>query len=202
MNLATWSERLPLDLEWFSQVRSEWEGNPRLRRGLLAIWLLLLLYIVLVLSDVAADRRGELIQLKTRLDRLEAIHAQQYWLDRAQRSEEALAELQASFPQTPSSGRAEAEIKSLLEDAVREAGSRKLRISMTPSVPIRDGQLLQVNGSVRGVVDGQTARDFVADLETRAHHVRFRRLKLVRGLSAAKVRVEVEVDAFYRTGAK
>jgi hypothetical protein len=202
MNLAAWSERLPVHLEWLSQLRAEWEGNSRLRRGLLAIWGLLLLYLVLVLSDATADRRGELIQLKTRLDRLEAIHAQRYWLERAQRSEAALADLQASFPLTPSSGRADAEIKSLLEAAVRESGSRKLRIAMTPTVAIQDGELWQVTGSVRGVVDGQTARDFVANLETRANHVRFRRLKLVRGLTADKVRVEVEVEAFYRAGAR
>ena len=143
MNLASLSERLPLDLEWLSQLREEWEGNPRLRRGLLAIWGLLLLYLVLVLSDAAADRRDELSQLIARLDRLEAIHAQQYWLDRAQRSEAALAELQAGFPLTPSSGRADAEIKSLLEAAVRESGSSKLRIRMTPTEAIQDGQLWQ-----------------------------------------------------------
>ena len=55
-----------------------------------------------------------------------------------------------------------------------------------------------VTGSVMGVVDGQTARDFVAALETRANFLRFRRLKLLRGKTPKKVRVEVEVEAFYK----
>jgi hypothetical protein len=198
MNTPAWLDRLPLNLDGFRQVRSEWDANPRLRRGLLAIWGLLLLYLALVLSDLAGERRDDLLQLRKRLDRLEAIESQQYWLDRAQRSEAALAELRASFPATPSSGRAEAEVKSMLEAAVREADRRKLRLSMLPAEPIQDGELWVVAGSVMGVVDGQTARDFVAALETRANFLRFRRLKLLRGKTPKKVRVEVEVEAFYK----
>jgi hypothetical protein len=133
-----------------------------------------------------------------RLSRLEAINAQQFWLERAVEARGVLRELQDSFPVVPSSGRAEAELRALLENAVDAAGNRRLRLSMQPAELVNDDALWRVVGVVGGVVDGETARDFIADLETKVNYARFARLRLVRGNTPDKVRVDVEMEAFFR----
>ncbi|MEP5766270.1 MAG: hypothetical protein ABJ308_16850 [Halieaceae bacterium] len=198
MNLDAVMQRLPVNLDWVGLLRGEWRGNPRLRRGLLAIWGLLLLYFVLLLSDTAAESRQELATAQQRLQRLLAIDAQQYWLQRATDSQQALEQIRASFPEVSSSGRAEAELRSMMEQVIAEVGHRKLRLTMLPAESVNDGDLWRVVGSVNGVADGDTVGDFVSALETRENYARFRRLKLVRGLTAKKVRIDVEVEAFFR----
>jgi len=192
-------ERLPVDTSGLERLRDEWQGNPRLRRGLLAIWALFLLYLVLVLSDHAAERRSDLVQVKTRLDRLEAIHEQQYWLERAERSRVALADLEASFPVVASSGRAEAQVRSALQEHINASGDRrKLRLGMKTAEPLDGGKLWQVSGTVRGVLKGNDVREFLANMEPTVTHGRIQRLTLVRGLTAKKVRLEAEIEYFFR----
>ncbi len=196
MNLAPILERLPLDE--LQQARDEWDSNQRLRLGLLAIWALFLLYLALVLSDEATAARGELSEMNQRLERLQSIHAQQYWLERAEQGEAALAELQSSFPEVSSSGRAEAQVRSMVEAAIKRTGNRKLRLNMQDARPLRDGQMWQVNAAVSGVVPGEVARDLLVDLETGAQHGRVQRLNLIRGNTAKKVRIDVELEYLFR----
>ncbi len=197
MRFEALASRLPL--HELRQLQAEWESNRRLRIGLLAIWGLLLLYLLLVLSDAAAAARSDLVEVDKRRDRLQAIQAQQYWLERADRSQAALRELQVTFPVVATSGRAGAQVRSLLQQTIQEAGARKLRLDVQEPRPLRDGELWQVSATVQGVVEGVIARDFLADLETRANYGRIERLKMVRGLTAEKVRVEVEMQYLFRT---
>jgi hypothetical protein len=182
-------------------LASEWQGNPRLRQGGVAICGILFLYVVLVLSDAASEQVRVMQDLQVRYDRVAGLNEQQFWLDRAIEGEAQLAELQASFPAANSTGRAEAEVRGILSEAVKRAENPRLTLKINAAEQVGDSNMWKVTANISGLANGDQVRSLLKDVESGTSYMRISGLRLVRGKNAVRIRLEMDIAAYFQRSA-
>ncbi|MDZ4379566.1 MAG: hypothetical protein U0973_15635, partial [Xanthomonadaceae bacterium] len=110
-----------------TQVRSEFQANARLRWGGLLILAIVVLYLLLVLSDVRAQMQRDYVQQVQRLDKITSLAGQDEWLQRAEQARELRDALQAQIPGVATLGLAQASVQSLARDLITSSG-KPLRV--------------------------------------------------------------------------
>lgn len=181
-------------------LQQEWNANQRLRLGLVAICGILMLYLLLVLVDAVADSSREHEELLERYQRLATLYSQDEWIDRADQAAVMLRTMEGRFPVAATSGRAEADVRELLNGAVQRAGASRLSLLFNPGEPVPNSDLWKVSATINGIANGDQLRALLNDIEAAPGHVRLKGLRLVRGKNAVRIRANLDVEVFFRRG--
>jgi hypothetical protein len=114
-------------MEWLRAQLEDIRENARLRLG---IWLasgIVLLYLVLVVSDLRAATREQSGQLAARLARLERVADQGDWQAYAEEARARLVNLEQGLWNSSSRGLAQAEFESWVLGRAEESGLQRLK---------------------------------------------------------------------------
>lgn len=121
-----------------TQVRSEFQANARLRWGGLLILAIVVLYLLLVLSDVRAQMQRDYVQQVQRLDKITSLAGQDEWLQRAEQARLLRDALQAQIPTVATLGLAQASVQSLARDLIAASG-KPLRVQVETATEVGRG---------------------------------------------------------------
>lgn len=121
-----------------SQVRAEFQANPRLRWGGLLIVAIMVFYLLLVLFDVRALMQREYVQQVQRLDKISSLAGQDEWLQRAEQARALHDALQAQLPSVATLGLAQASVQSFARDMIASSG-KPLRVQSETAAEVGRG---------------------------------------------------------------
>ncbi|PIQ37137.1 MAG: hypothetical protein COW59_08795 [Lysobacterales bacterium CG17_big_fil_post_rev_8_21_14_2_50_64_11] len=143
-----------------AQARAEFHANARLRWGGLLIVVILLVYLLLVLSDVRAQMQREYVQQVQRLQKISSLAGQDEWLQRAERARVLRDGLQAQLPTVATLGLAQASVQSFARDLIASSG-KPLRVQSETATEVGRGSGIW---RVPVVISGALAPDAAVQL--------------------------------------
>lgn len=111
-----------LDAPALRGLRAEWQGNQRLRWGVLAIALILAAYLFLVLVDWKASLQAQYLQRAEYLYKVRTLSGQGVWVERAQAARRMHDALLAQVPTVATVGLAQASVQSWARELVAATG--------------------------------------------------------------------------------
>ncbi|MDP1698537.1 MAG: hypothetical protein Q8L45_12275 [Xanthomonadaceae bacterium] len=154
-----------------TQVRSEFQANARLRWGGLLILAIVVLYLLLVLSDVRAQMQRDYVQQVQRLDKITSLAGQDEWLQRAEQARELRDALQAQIPGVATLGLAQASVQSLARDLITSSG-KPLRVQAETATEMGRGSgIWRVPVSISGGVSPAAALQLIQRIENQPNLV-------------------------------
>lgn len=178
--------------------QGEWRANPRLRVGGIAIAAILALYAALLLSDWRRELATEYEARTLQLYKVAALAGQQQWTTRAQDAADIRRALQAKIPPSTSTGLAQAEMQSWMNQVLRGFGQR-LTTESKPTVRVDAGEALwKVQMAVRGPLSARQLLEILGKIEGSE------RLLVVEDIridnQQQQPTVDMTVSAYYRIG--
>lgn len=157
--------RLPAQ---FQPLLAEWRANPRLQ---VAGWLILgilLLYFALVFSDLQDEMASEYRAAQQRLQKMQSLSGQSFWLQRARDAHTTRLALEAGLEQADTLGLAQASMQTWLQQILSGYGGA-VRISPgTPSrVKASQDSLWRIPMTIAGTLPPRDVLTILQQLESR-----------------------------------
>lgn len=113
-------------------ARDQFEANPRLRLGVLAIPLILLLYLNLILADARGEQQAAITELQKQLVETTQLAAQHEWLARLEQMRAALDEqAERHFGNAESEAFARADIQAGAQALLAAQNLKQIRIEVS-----------------------------------------------------------------------
>ena len=169
----------------FAALASELAGNARLRLGVYAVLVLLLLYWLLARSPALAQAGADHAAAAERLDRAEALLAAAEWQPRLAAARSANAALDVRFWDAETAAQAQAQLRKALADAAASAGVRAPRLQSGVGQPVPDAPgLWRAQVRLSGSYDGGSELRLLHALATHRKKIVVDRLDLMPGRSA------------------
>ena len=169
----------------FATLASELAGNARLRLGIYAVLVLLLLYWLLARSPVLTQAGADHAAAAERLDRAEALLAAAEWQPRLAAARSANAALDVRFWDAETAAQAQAQLRKALADAAASAGVRAPRLQSGVGQPVPDAPgLWRAQVRLSGSYDGGSELRLLHELATHRKKIVVDRLDLTPGRSA------------------
>lgn len=191
MKSGPWSEQL-------RGMRQEWQGNPRLRLGVLVVVAISVLYGCLVLNDWRHALHAQYQQRTLQLYKMSALAGQEHWLSRAQSAKDVEKALQAEIPNATTIGLAQAEVQTMVRQLI-DAFGRKMTTESRPPVAV-PGQpgLWRVPVTLRGALSSTQLLEMLRRLEDadRLMVIDESQITFPQGVPT----VSLTLSAFYRVG--
>lgn len=191
MKSGPWSEQL-------RGMRQEWQGNPRLRLGVLVVVAISVLYGCLVLNDWRHALHAQYQQRTLQLYKMSALAGQEHWLSRAQSAKDVEKALQAEIPNATTIGLAQAEVQTMVRQLI-DAFGRKMTTESRPPVAV-PGQpgLWRVPVTLRGALSSTQLLEMLRRLEDadRLVVIDESQITFPQGVPT----VSLTLSAFYRVG--
>lgn len=191
MKSGPWSEQL-------RGMRQEWQGNPRLRLGVLVVVAISVLYGCLVLNDWRHALHAQYQQRTLQLYKMSALAGQEHWLSRAQSAKDVERALQAEIPNATTIGLAQAEVQTMVRQLI-DAFGRKMTTESRPPVAV-PGQpgLWRVPVTLRGALSSTQLLEMLRRLEDadRLVVIDESQITFPQGVPT----VSLTLSAFYRVG--
>ena len=158
MQSGPWSEQL-------RGMRQEWQGNPRLRLGVLVVVAISVLFACLTLNDWRHALHAQYQQRTLQLYKMSALAGQEHWLSRAQSAKDVEKALQAEIPNATTIGLAQAEVQTMVRQLI-DAFGRKMTTESRPPVAV-PGQpgLWRVPVTLRGALSSTQLLEMLRRLE-------------------------------------
>lgn len=105
-------------------IRGEWQANPRLRWGVLAIGVIAWVYAVLLLNDLRLKLHEDYRQQTLRLYKVAALAGKDEWIGRAQDAKALRRALDSQVPGASSTGMAQADAQGWVKALVNATGPK------------------------------------------------------------------------------
>lgn len=150
-----------------TKARTQLEGNPRLRLGVLSIPLIILLYLNLLLSDERATQRTSTDELHQELLDARQLAEQDEWLERQTQARSQL-EQQATrhFGRAESEALARADIQANTQSLLAQQQLQQIRIEVsTAGQPDAATQLIPLQLRLSGNAQGEQLFNLITTLE-------------------------------------
>ena len=163
----------------------ELASNARLRLGVYAVLVLLLLYWLLARGPQLAQAAADYAAAAERLDRAEALLAAADWQPRLAAARSTNAALDARFWDAETPAQAQAQLRKALADAAASAGVREPRLQSGVGQPVPDAPgLWRAQVRLSGAYDGGSELRLLHALATHRRKIVVDRLDLTPGRSA------------------
>ena len=137
--------------QW-QQARAEWNANPRLRWGALAIAVILFLYLCMLLVEWRADLQQRYQQRSLQLYKVAALTGQDQWLLRAESASTVQKALQAEIPRASSIGLAQAEVQTTIRQLLTAFGPKLSTDARPPAQVTGQPGVWRLPVTIRGVL--------------------------------------------------
>ena len=182
-------------LDW----RRELAENPRLRLGLLAVGIILIISGLLWVGEQRDAVAAELAREQARQARLMALSESDVWRQRQAELDTDATRLARQFWRARSEGQAQAEFQAWLSEQALRHDIQRLSVNVVGAAPVADTpELWQVALSINGRLDGDALAALLQDLATEERLVTVRHLR-VRGSRFQRFDLEA-VAWFYDLG--
>lgn len=185
--------------ESLKRWRAEWSTNRRLRIGTIVIAGILALYAALVLNDwrraLAEDYRERSLQLY----KVAALAGQTQWPVRAQDAANIRRALQARIPAASSTGLAQAEMQSWMNQLLRGFGQRLTTESEPPTRVAASKDIWKIPMAVRGPLSAAQLVEMLNKIEGAERMFVVEQITID---TQPRPTVNMTVSAYYRIGAR
>ena len=169
----------------FAAVAGELAGNARLRLGVYAVLVLVLLYWLLARGPELAQAGADHAAAAERLDRAEALLAAAEWQPRLAAARSANAALDTRFWDAETAAQAQAQLRKALADAAASAGVDEPRLQSGVGQPVPGVPgLWRAQVRLAGTYDGGSELRLLHALATHRRKIVVDRLDLTPGRSA------------------
>lgn len=135
----------------FGQLQTSWAevqrnlaDSARLRIGVWVILLILVLYIVLVVADIAAEVSDQYQQVHTRLLKVQNLEGQDYWADRLAIEKAVSRELLARVQQSSSESLARAGLQVEIDKIIKSAQLKSASLNLGAFEPVKGTNLYRL----------------------------------------------------------
>lgn len=181
-----------------AQLRTEWTGNPRLRAGIAAILVILMVYVLMVLADWRTVLHEEYQQRTLQLYKVQALAGKDEWLLRAERAQALDKALQSEIPTASTIGLAQAEVQTWMRQIMQAFGPKMSTEANAPLQVAGEPGLWRIPITVRGLVSVQQLQEILRRIESSD------RLTVVDSITITMIRdtpnVSLTAVAYYRVG--
>lgn len=178
------------------QLRSEWRSNPRLRYGAMVIVAILGMQGLFMLSDQVHKRMEIHAGDMEMLARLEGVHKETWWPERAAKTTELLDAVTGGIPEVAGKGMAQAESQAWLTHLATEQQIGESRVKVEDTVDV-DGypDMWQVISRLEGTLPNRGHEAFMRALAGALPWVQVERIEVGEGETP---RVVVTFRSYYR----
>jgi hypothetical protein len=180
--------------EVWRQIQSELAANARLRVGVLAIAAIVLLYGWLLLLDWRDAAASEYAAQRQRLEKIQALAGQDYWLARATEAAELRAALEAQLPEADTLGLAQASVQSWARDLAAVHGDQ-VRIRGETPVKVPGQALWRIPVTISGSLPAGSVLQLIQRIEQHSQLITIEQSSI---LNRANRTFSLTVVAFYR----
>ena len=181
-----------------AQMRAEWMANPRLRLGVTAILVILVIYVLMVLADWRAALHATYQQRTLQLYKVQALSGRDEWLKRAEDARLLDKALQSEIPNAATIGLAQAEVQTWMRQIMQAFGPKMASESHAPVQVTGSPTLWRIPITIRGVVSVAQLQEILRRIESSD------RLTVVDSMTVSMVRdspnVSLTAVAYYRVG--
>jgi len=180
----------------YQQASAEFASNPRLRIGVWAVLGIFLLYGVLVMADMRAERADNISNLARQADRTASVLEAADWHDKAEQAKNRLEAVQGRFWEADSRGIARAELENWLDARAEQADMERVNIEVASAAPVDDEpELWRVSARVEGNHNPRVLRRWLAELAAAEHMLAIERFE---SRAANPGRTRTWVNAWFR----
>ncbi|MCG8277904.1 hypothetical protein [Stenotrophomonas sp. NLF4-10] len=184
------------DLRGLQQLRSQWQATPRLRYGVMVIAAILGLQVLFMLSDLVHARVAAHAADMEMLARLEGLHGETWWPERAGKTQEMLEAITDRIPEVAGKGMAQAESQAWLTRLAADQALAEPRVKVEDTVEV-DGypDMWQVISRLEGKLPGYGHEAFMRAVAEALPWVQVERMEIAEGSTP---RVVVTFRSYYR----
>ena len=182
----------------FVRLRNEWQGNPRLRIGVLMAVAIAAVYLAMLLFDWRNRLHEDYQQESLRLVKTASLAGQQQWIARSQQARDLRRALEAQIPASATLGLAQAEAQSWIQQLLRAFGRDMTSQARAPVRFDPAGDVWKVPVTVRGVL---TPGQYLEMLRRIEGNERLIVIEQVTIDNQRRPTVEMTISAFYRVAA-
>lgn len=151
-----------LQQQW-QQARQQWQSNPRLRLLAGVVVLILIISVLQGLHQTQVEARQQARQQWQRLQDVRQLSQESHWHDYAEHAQQAHAALQQQLWQADSDGQAQAKLRDIIQQALKQNGLAAQRVNVT-SLPAEREGWLQVRADINGEYLPGAWQDFLYQL--------------------------------------
>lgn len=182
--------------EQWLEGAAEWRENTRLRWGVFAVLIIVLIYGIEMTQDLAASLRAEVSALMAKDVRLQNIKGQEGWPAVVEQAESHLANAARHLWAAETPGLAQATLQGWLSDLLEEAPvkGRALTVNVAEATE-GDANLWRVRGEMRGEMAQRDFLNLLQAIETHPRRVQVVQMQWT--LSRLGVRASLQVEALF-----
>lgn len=181
------------------QVLEEWQRNPRLRWGILAILAIVFLYLCILLVERRQDLQQEYHQRSMQLYKVGALTGQDHWILRAEAVKTAQMGLQSEIPHASSIGLAQAEVQASVRQMLNAFGPKLSVDARAPAqVQGRPG-VWRLPVTIRGLLTQAQLTSILHRIESSDRLVIIEEMSI--GFVQRVPNVSMTITAYYRISA-
>ena len=184
--------------QW-QQARAEWNANPRLRWGALAIAVILFLYLCMLLVEWRADLQQRYQQRSLQLYKVAALTGQDQWLLRAESASTVQKALQAEIPRASSIGLAQAEVQTTIRQLLTAFGPKLSTDARPPAQVTGQPGVWRLPVTIRGVLTQAQLTSILNRVESSDRLVVIDELTI--GFVERMPNITMTITAYYRVDA-
>lgn len=187
------------NLRGLQQLRDQWRNTPRLRHGVMVIVAILGLQGLFMLSDQVHKRVATHTADMEMLARLEGLHKEAWWPERAAKMQEMLEAVTERIPEVAGKGMAQAESQAWLTRLAADQALAEPRVKVEDTVDV-DGypDMWQVISRLEGKLPAHGHEAFLRALAEALPWVQTERIEIAEGSTP---RVVVTLRSYYRKAA-
>ncbi|HAQ26195.1 MAG TPA: hypothetical protein DCQ80_09555 [Pseudomonas sp.] len=181
----------------FNQMRTEWTANRRLRVGVAAIALILLLAALQWLDAWREARQQSAAVAMREATDLILVASQREWTGRARKASDAEKELRGRFWLVASDGAAQAAVRDLLQANAKAVGLPVQRVTVRNVAPGREQTYAAVRAEIQGDYQPLVWQRFVSSIEAHQPSLIIESERIDR-TNPQRARYRLNVTAWYR----
>lgn len=185
--------------ENWKKLREELRANRRLRIGTIAIVGILALYAALVLNDWRRALAEEYRERTLQLYKVAALAGQSQWPNRAQDAASIRRALQARIPPASSTGLAQAEMQTWMNQLLRGFGQQLTTESEPPTRVDASQGIWKIPMAVRGPLSSRQLLEILSKIEGAERMFVVEKITID---NQPRPIVNMTVSAYYRIGAR
>ncbi len=181
--------------EQLSKLRSEWQGNPRLRIGGFVILIIGLVYLLLAMSDLKSAWATNYSEETSRLEKVRALSGQTIWLQREKEAKTLRDALDSEIPKADTAGLAQAAFQTKLREIAIRYGDG-VRVQVSPANNDTGApDIWRVPATLNGDMGLNQAQQLLKDIENQPTLITIETLSLT---NRDRVHLNMAVQAYYR----
>ena len=175
----------------------EFQQNLRLRVGSGLIVIILITYVILGLNDYDNRLQQDYQSAVTQLTQLQTMITQKFWLDRATKTQQLLAELEARLWQANTKGLAQATFQKWLNDQVNSTKINNTRLIVDPAIEVEQhAYLWQVTAQLEGQFEAKKLNNLLLAIAQNIQITVTERLDIV--LSTSRPNFTLIITAYFQ----